>query len=512
MTPVLAQLLDAIRPEIVGVTGPTRLAITSVTPDSRSVVPGALFVAVPGTVADGHDYIKEAVGRGAAGVLLERPNAAAGVRGAAGLPTCVQVANCRRAIGPVAAAFHGWPAEKLRVVGVTGTNGKTTTTYLVRALLAAAGRKVGLLGTVGYAIGDQTWPAAHTTPESHVLQEWLARMVAAGVTDVVMEASSHALAQERVRGCEYDVAVFTNLTQDHLDFHGTLEAYYAAKRRLFESLGAPGRKSGLKRAVINVDDPWGRRLAAETATAKWSYGFSAAAELRATEVCANHDGLRFDLATPAGPVAIRSPLLGRYNVWNLLAAIGAGLHLGVALEAVARGVETLRGVPGRFEPVIAGQPFTVVVDYAHTEDALDRLLAAAGDLAPRRIVTVFGCGGDRDPGKRAPMGRVAARRSDWVIVTSDNPRREDPLAILRAIEQGVRAEAAAGGRTRGYDIVPERAEAIERAVAMAQPADLVVIAGKGHEDYQIIGTTRFAFDDRQVARAAIERRYPRGRA
>ena len=501
----LRQILEEIDAEagILRATGTVEREIMGVTPDSRSVRPGWLFVAVAGAETDGHRFVADAVQRGAAAVMVERIEGNDPLAARTNPPALVCVTHGRRAMALAAAVLHGWPARSLRMIGVTGTNGKTTITYLIRSLLRAAGRRVGLMGTIGYAIDDDIVPASHTTPESVVLQEWLGRMRVSGIQDVVMEVSSHALALERVAGCEYDVAVFSNLSQDHLDFHHSMEDYLAAKTRLFQGLFRSGHKTGEKRAVINGDDAYGRRILEEAAGPVWSYGLGSGADIRAEAIEATPQGIAFHCRTPRGTFVVRSPLLGRYNVHNILAAVAAGLHLGVTIEQAQAGVAALAGVPGRFERVEAGQPFTVVVDFAHTEDALGRLLAAARELRPRRILTVFGCGGERDAGKRGPMGRVAARLSDWVVATSDNPRREDPRAILSAVEAGIRAGMAYAGAAEGYDVIPDRRQAIERAISLAQPGDMVVLAGKGHEQYQVIGQERLRFDDRVEARAAL---------
>jgi UDP-N-acetylmuramoyl-L-alanyl-D-glutamate--2,6-diaminopimelate ligase len=386
------------------------------------------------------------------------------------------------------------------MIGVTGTNGKTTTAYVCKALLEALGRQVGLIGTVSYEIGRDVIPASHTTPGALELQQLLAKMVERGCHAVAMEVSSHALAQDRTSGCEYDVGVFSNLTQDHLDFHNTMEEYFQAKLRLFT--GLTGTEKPNKRAIINIDDPSGMRIKALCPAPVWTYGLKGKADLRAESVRLSLSGTTFVAATPAGVFPVESHLVGEHNIYNLLAAIGVALHEGATIDQVRQAVSHVKNVPGRFERVTAGQPFTVIVDYAHTEDALVRLLTAAQALKAGRIITVFGCGGDRDRGKRPKMGRAAVEHSDVVILTSDNPRTEDPLSILTEVESGVRE--ALGRRPQvGYRKIADRREAIAAAVREAKPGDMVLIAGKGHEDYQIIGATKFHFDDREVAREAI---------
>lgn len=493
----VAELIEPVSEElgVVSRVGSLDVGITQLTDDSRQVKPGMLFVAVKGERVDGHQFVSQAIKAGASAVILQQD-----VPGLA-VPT-VRVADSRRALGILGSAFHANPSGRLRMIGVTGTNGKTTTTYLCRSILESAGRDVGLIGTVAYEIGDERIPASHTTPGALELQQLLARMAAAKMHAAVMEVSSHALALDRTVGCEYDVAVFTNLTQDHLDFHRSLDDYFAAKLRLFTGLNNEGRKSNTKRAIVNLDDPRGGRIVNAVSVPVWTYGLGSGADLRAEDVQMSASGTTFTLMTPIGRARVESQLVGEHNIYNTLAAIGVGLHEGLSLETVCRGVASVRNVPGRFERVHAGQPFTVVVDYAHTEDALVRLLSAAEQLKTGRIITVFGCGGDRDRTKRPKMGRAAVERSDVVVLTSDNPRTEDARAILREVEVGVREALRARPQVR-YLMIADRREAIRLAVREARPGDMVVIAGKGHEDYQIIGTTKQHFDDREEARAAI---------
>lgn len=476
-------------------TGDQRVTIAEVTDDSRKVKPGALFVAVKGERVDGHDFLHSVARQQAAAVVSQRPVALGSI------PTVV-VKDSRAALGIVGARFYGDPSARLRLIGVTGTNGKTTTTYVVKTMLEAVGRRVGLIGTVAYLVGSETIPASHTTPGALELQGLFARMVTAKLDSAVMEVSSHALALDRTAGAEFDVAVFTNLTQDHLDFHVDMESYFQAKRRLFSDLGQGHAKPGRKRAVINLDDPWGGRMRDACTVPVWTYGLHSPADLRAERLALSARGTSFRLCTPMGDTDIESRLVGEHNVYNLLAAVGVVLHEGMTLDQVRSAVARVTNVPGRFERVEAGQDFTVVVDYAHTEDALVRLLAAAQALRTGRIITVFGCGGDRDRTKRPKMGRAAVQYSDVVVLTSDNPRTEDPAAILREVEVGVREALAARSHVQ-YRMIADRKAAIEAAVAEAKLGDMVLIAGKGHEDYQIVGTTKHHFDDREVARSAI---------
>jgi UDP-N-acetylmuramoyl-L-alanyl-D-glutamate--2,6-diaminopimelate ligase len=481
----------------VQVTGPSAVEITAVGHDSRAVVPGSLFVCIRGFHQDGHAYIADAAARGAVAVMVERNPATLAIP--AGM-TVIRVPESRVALAAAADRFFDNPSASLRLIGVTGTNGKTTSAYLTEAILAAAGRSVGLLGTIEYRCGTVTFPGERTTPESSDLQSLLSRMRALGAWGAVMEVSSHSLSLHRVDGCEFDVGIFTNLTQDHLDFHGTMQAYAEAKALLFRMLGTGRRKPGEAAAVLNADDPWTPFMAAATRARVIRYGITAEADLRVREMSLTLAGIRATVESPWGGLTIESPLVGQHNLANILGAAGGCLHLGVARDRVEAGIRNLRAVPGRFEKVEAGQPFGVVVDYAHTPDALERVLAFAREFAAGRVIAIFGCGGDRDRGKRPLMGEAAARLSDFVIVTSDNPRSEDPLAIIAEIEAGVKK--VSGGWER-HDTISDRREAIASALARAQPGDLVVIAGKGHETYQILRDRTIPFDDRVVAREAL---------
>jgi UDP-N-acetylmuramoyl-L-alanyl-D-glutamate--2,6-diaminopimelate ligase len=493
---LLAQLLAALhgQVDVLEQRGDVSCPVHSITDDSRAVTEGSLFVAVKGERVDGHGFVEQAIKAGAVAVVAQ------GLSPSGPLPF-VRVADSRKALGLLGSRFHGDPSARLKMIGVTGTNGKTTTTYLCKALLEGVGRQVGLIGTVGYQIGQETLPASHTTPGALDLQTLLAKMVERGLTAAVMEVSSHALALDRTAGCEYDVAVFTNLTQDHLDFHRTMDEYYEAKLRLFTGL-AGGQKSG-KRALVNMDDPCGKKIKAACSVPVWGYALHSSADLKAERVRLSLTGTEFTAATPAGSFSVESRLVGEHNVYNLLGAIGVALHDGATLDQIRGAAAKITNVPGRFERVSSGQDFTVVVDYAHTEDALLRLLTAAQALKTGRIITVFGCGGDRDRGKRPKMGRAAVEYSDVVILTSDNPRTEDPMAILHEVEIGVRDALASRNHVQ-YRLVPDRREAIGVAIREAQRGDMVLIAGKGHEDYQIIGTKKLHFDDREVAREAIQ--------
>ena len=492
----LTQLLAALRGqvEVLEQRGNVSRSVRAITDDSRAVTDGSLFVAVKGERVDGHGFVEQAIKAGAVAVIAQAPVAS-------GALPLMLVADSRKALGLLGSRFYGDPSACLKMIGVTGTNGKTTTTYLCKALLEGIGRRVGLIGTVGYQIGQETLPAPHTTPGALDLQALLAKMVEGGLTAAVMEVSSHALALDRISGCEYDTAVFTNLTQDHLDFHHTMDEYFEAKLRLFTGL-AGGQKTGT-RAIVNLDDPRGATIRAACPVPVWGYALKNQADLKAERVCLSLAGTTFTAATPAGSFTVESRLVGEHNVYNLLGAIGVALHEGATTDQIREATAHITNVPGRFERVSSGQDFTVVVDYAHTEDALLRLLTAAQALKTDRIITVFGCGGDRDRGKRPKMGRAAVECSDVVILTSDNPRTEDPMAILQEVEIGVRDALARRNHVQ-YRLVPDRREAIGAAIREARRGDMVLIAGKGHEDYQIIGTKKFHFDDREVAREAIQ--------
>lgn len=458
--------------------------------DSRRIRPGWAFFAFPGSRTSGALFAAEAVRRGAPAVISELP-------APPDFPVpWLEVQHGRRTLALMSRRLYGCPDEKLRLTGVTGTNGKTTTVFAIEAMLRHAGRVAGLVGTVLYRIADRESPAVNTTPESLDLVRLMEATLAAGGTDFVFEVSSHALALERVHGFRFHTAVFTNLTQDHLDFHGTMEDYFAAKHRLFEGAGGPPPAF----AILNADDPWARKIQTEPSTVRWSYGLEPRADFRAENIDAGFHGLRFDIRHPQGRCRIESPLCGRFNVYNLTAAFAAGVSLGLEPEAAAAGLSALRAVPGRFERVDAGQPFLVIVDYAHTEDALRNLIESARALSPRRVITVFGCGGDRDKLKRPRMGETAAALSDLVIVTSDNPRSENPLDIIRDILVGVRRHDTP------HRVEPDRETAIRLAVESAAAGDVVLIAGKGHENYQVLADRTIAFDDREVARRILESR------
>ncbi|MCR4425747.1 MAG: UDP-N-acetylmuramoyl-L-alanyl-D-glutamate--2,6-diaminopimelate ligase [Firmicutes bacterium] len=472
--------------------------ISHVTYDSRDVAgPGALFAAVPGLHVDGHNFIPQAVERGATAVLVSRdvqvPDGVAVVR----------VADARAALAEISRTFYGDPSARLKVVGVTGTKGKTTTTHIITAVLEAAGHGVGLIGTVSYRTGLGVRAARNTTPEASDLQALMGEMEAAGQTHAVMEVSSHAVALDRIALVDFDVGVFTNIGHDHLDFHGTMDNYIAAKAAFFRSLGRYGRRQGKpwpKRAVINADDAHWHAMAqaAEEAGALvTTYACGRPADFRAEDISLDASGIRYRItrAEPPERAEVKSPLLGRFNVKNTLAAIVACTSMGLDLGLAAKAVEGFSGVPGRFESVRTGLGFSVVVDYAHSPDSLQSVLETARDVARARVICVFGCGGDRDRTKRPLMGRISGEMADYTIVTSDNPRSEDPEAII--------TEIVAGVGSAPHEAVTDRREAIRRAVRMARAGDLVLIAGKGHETYQIFRDRTVHFDDREEVRAAL---------
>jgi UDP-N-acetylmuramoyl-L-alanyl-D-glutamate--2,6-diaminopimelate ligase len=465
--------------------------VRSLTHDSRQVGRGDVFVALKGLKTAGTDFAADAISRGAVAVFADEPPAQS-----AGVPWVV-VNDARQAMARLADEFYGHPSQSIRVVGITGTNGKTTTAYLLRAVFEAAGIKTGLLGTVTYLVGDREVAASRTTPESPDVQRMFRTMVDSGCGACVMEVSSHALALRRVDETKFAAGVFTNLTRDHLDYHGDMESYFAAKRRLFEMLpgGAPG--------VINLDDPRGEQLR-PAATRPVTYAIAKPADVTPGPLSFSWKGLEFDVKTPQGPVHVKSRLVGRPNVSNILATVATAAALDVPRTAIEQGLANLEGVPGRFQVVSDSRdPITVVVDYAHTDDALKNLLETARPLAQRRVITLFGCGGDRDRTKRPLMGAVAARLSDVVVITSDNPRSEDPVRIIEEIKRGVQTPSDPDA-TRFFTIV-DRKEAIQLAIKTAEPGDLVLLAGKGHEKTQVIGSRELPFDEVAIVREALER-------
>jgi len=451
--------------------------------DSRRAGKGFVYFAFPGSRVDGREFARDAVARGAVAVASESP-APPELAG-----QWVQVEHGRQALALASRNFYGRPDEHLGLTGITGTNGKTTTAYLLDSILRAAGYTTALIGTIEYHLAGRVLPAVNTTPESLELVRLFWQVEQARGTHATMEVSSHALALGRVYGLRFHTAVFTNLTRDHLDFHGTMEAYFAAKQMLFEGAGGP--PPGF--AVLNRDDTYARQLKLHPQTRTIWYGLGQESNLRALHISSGFQGLRFDVRLGKLRFAVESPLIGKINVYNILAACGAGLSYDIPPDTIARGIAQLRAVPGRFERVDEGQPFTVVVDYAHTDDALRNVIAVARALEPKRVITLFGCGGDRDRTKRPLMGQAAAEASDFVVLTSDNPRSEDPLAIMNDALVGIRRKYVP------HIVEPDRATAIGRALKEAREGDIVILAGKGHETYQVLKDKTIEFDDRAVA-------------
>ncbi|UBF28898.1 UDP-N-acetylmuramoyl-L-alanyl-D-glutamate--2,6-diaminopimelate ligase [Kovacikia minuta CCNUW1] len=509
----LRELLAAV-PEIVQPSDHPALAeeVKGLTANSLACKPGDLFIGMPGTRVDGGDFWAGAIAAGAIAAVIS-PEAAEKAEGRGQeadlspqssnpTPLLLSAPDMTQACAQLATAFYGYPTQQMKLVGVTGTNGKTTTTHLIEFLLNQAQKPTALLGTLYARWRNYQQTAAHTTPFAVELQRQLAEARAAGSEYGVMEVSSHALAQGRVLGCSFETAVFTNLTQDHLDFHRDMEDYFAAKALLF----SPGYLKG--KAIVNQDDPYGRRLIQQVGRERvWSYStHESNADLWTSDLSYGSDGVGGMLHTPQGQIAFRSPLVGQFNLSNLLAAVGAALHLGLELEAIGAALPLFGGVPGRMEQVqiSPNQDISVIVDYAHTPDSLENLLKAARPFISGRMICVFGCGGDRDRGKRPQMGKIAADLADQVLVTSDNPRTEDPQRILADIVAGIPAVETRLGSS--LQVIGDRAEAIRTAILQAQPGDGVLIAGKGHEDYQILGTEKIHFDDREQARAALDNR------
>lgn len=453
--------------------------------DSRKIEKGNLFFAISGYQSDGNKFIGQAIANGASVIVSESNKISDNV-------PWVKVANCRRAMALMSATFLGRPSDKLDMIAVTGTAGKTTTTYLLRSIMETAGRKTGLLGTINYWILDKKFSAPNTTPESLDLQNLLVQMVQAGADTAIMEASSHGIELDRIAGINFSTAVFTNFSQDHLDFHGNMESYLKSKLKLFQNLwnGAT--------AVINLDDPAAINVRGAVKTKSLNFGIDNAADIMADNLISSPQGSTFRVKTANRSVEISLMIAGRHNVYNALAASAAAFSRGISLEEIKAGLENINSVAGRFEPVSLGQDFSVIVDYAHTPEELERLLNAVRELSPKRIITVFGCGGDRDRSKRPLMGGAVAGNSDIVVVTSDNPRTEDPEQIISDILPGLSG--------REYILIPDRKEAIYKSIELAEKGDMVIIAGKGHEDYQILGAVKIHFDDREIAGEALKQK------
>ncbi|MEH7375756.1 MULTISPECIES: UDP-N-acetylmuramoyl-L-alanyl-D-glutamate--2,6-diaminopimelate ligase [Bacillaceae] len=466
------------------------LEITSIENDNRKVQKGSLFICIKGYTVDGHDFAESAVKNGAAAILAERPLSL-------DVPV-ILVKDTTRAMAVLADTLYGQPTKKLHLIGITGTNGKTTTSHLIEKIMVDAGQKTGLIGTMYTKIAEKTIETKNTTPESLTLQKTFQQMVEAGVNTAVMEVSSHALDLGRVHGCDYDVAVFTNLTQDHLDYHKTMDEYKRAKSLLFAQLGNTFDHHKPKFAVLNADDPASDMYSRSTAAHVITYGIDNKADIQAKNIQMTSSGTHFNLFVETEKFPIQMQLIGKFSVYNVLASIAASLVSGVEINEIIKSIESVEGVSGRFELVNAGQDFTVIVDYAHTPDSLENVLKTVQHFAKKRIFVIVGCGGDRDRTKRPLMAQIACQLATDPILTSDNPRSEDPLAILKEMEAGVEGEK--------YKIIPDRKEAIHTAIQQATTGDVILIAGKGHETYQIIGNVVHDFDDRLVAREAIEGR------
>ena len=503
----LAQLIEGL--DIINISPEAYSEVSSVCFSADKCEQGSLFVAIPGLKNDGHDFITEAITRGAKFIVYEKD------RQFSPAVTAIKVSSSRGALGILAKNFFDNPSGKLTLIAVMGTNGKTTISYLLESILKEAGSKCGVLGTINYRYNDKTYSAPNTTPESYEMQKIMRAMADDGVTHVIAEVSSHAVDLKRVDDCDFDLGVFTNLTRDHLDYHLTMENYFQAKKRFFAEILPASRKVHSQRMIINADDPWGQRILKEVHLPALTYGIEGDSAIRAANYELSLTGIKTEINLAGDTVFIKSPLIGKFNLYNILAAMGAAFILQIPAPVIKRGIENLSNVPGRLEPVASSAGINIFVDYAHTDDALRRVLQNLAELKKKRIITVFGCGGNRDRGKRPLMGEAATHYSDLTIITSDNPRLEDPMAIIAEIEAGVDGskikKTDAGnlkfnGNTSFYTVVPERKKAIETAINAAQRGDIILIAGKGHEDYQIMGTQKLPFDDRVVVREILKSR------
>ncbi len=505
----LKRLIEGV--EVKKIVGDPLKQVGGIAYHSKQIGEGFLFVAIRGMEVDGHQFIEEAVQRGAEAVVSEEE------RGVSNR-TLILVPNSRQALAKISSNFYGDPSSHLTLIGITGTNGKTTTTYLLESIFRKAGYDVGVIGTINYRFGQKTTPALNTTPESLDLHGILSEMLKGGISHVIMEVSSHGLDLDRVFGCQFDAVVFTNLTSEHLDYHKTLEQYFESKQKLFSDSLVKSQKKG-RFAVTNHDDPRGEEIVRGIDLPVIHYGMSPSCDITADQVTSSFEGLSCRVRTPKGEISIRSKLIGDFNIYNILAAVSVGIGMEVPLETLRKGVEGLEGVSGRLEKVENARGLHVIVDYAHTHDALERVLLGLkgilekGTRNQEKLITVFGCGGDRDRTKRPLMGKVAGKYSDLAILTSDNPRTEDPLAILKEVEKGLESlplkqwppdEIELWRSKKGFLKVPDRREAIRMAIRLAQPSDTVLIAGKGHEDYQIVGRKKVPFDDRIEAQRALE--------
>jgi UDP-N-acetylmuramoyl-L-alanyl-D-glutamate--2,6-diaminopimelate ligase len=503
----LSRLVEGL--DIINISGDSHKEISSVCYSADKCEDGALFVAVAGLKHDGHDFITDAIARGARVIVYEKDfNIPSAV-------TAVKVADSRRSLGILAKNYFGNPSAELVLIAVMGTNGKTTISYLLESIFKEAGFNCGVLGTVNYRYNDKIYPAPNTTPESYDLQKILRAMADDHVTHVVAEVSSHAVDLKRVDDCDFDLGVFTNLTRDHLDYHLTMENYFQAKKRFFAEVLTQSKKVHPQKMVINADDQWGQRILKEVNLPAVTYGMESQSSIRATNYELALSGIRARINLDGETFSIASPLIGKFNLYNILAAAGVASILKISPSIIREGIKNLFYVPGRLEKVDSSSGLNIFVDYAHTDDALRRVLQNLRELKKKHIITVFGCGGNRDHGKRPLMGDAATTYSDFTIVTSDNPRMEDPLTIIAEIETGIdqsKVQKTLSGNlqlkngTHSYTVIPERRKAIETAINAAQKEDIILIAGKGHEDYQILGTEKVPFDDRVVVKQILELR------
>jgi UDP-N-acetylmuramoyl-L-alanyl-D-glutamate--2,6-diaminopimelate ligase len=502
----LTQLIEGL--DILNISGDMSTEVSGVCFSADKCERDSLFVAIPGLKNDGHDFINKAISHGAQFIVYNKDWQFLSP------VTAIKVSDSRRALGILAKNYFGNPSALLKLIAVMGTNGKTTITYLLESILREAGFKCGVLGTINYRFNDKTYSAPNTTPESYEMQKIMRSMADEGVTHVVAEVSSHAVDLKRVDDCDFDLGIFTNLTRDHLDYHLTMENYFQAKKRFFAEILPQSRKVYSQKMVINADDQWGQRIVKEVSGPALTYGIEGDCAIRAVNYELSLTGIKAEINLAGDTVFIKSPLIGKFNLYNILAAVGAAFILQIPAAVIKNGIENLSNVPGRLESV-SSAGVHIFVDYAHTDDALRRVLQNLTELRKKRIITVFGCGGNRDRGKRPLMADAATRYSDLTIITSDNPRQENPLDIIAEIETGIddrkikKTESGNlkfNGDARLYTVVPERRKAIEAAINIAQSGDIVLIAGKGHEDYQILGTEKIPFDDRAVVKQILESR------
>lgn len=505
----LSQLIEGLN--IINISGETSGEVSSLCFSADKCRAKSLFVAIPGLKNDGHDFIDEAISRGAQFIVYEKD------RKIPSSVTAVKVPGSRRALGILSRNYFGDPSAGLTLIAVMGTNGKTTISYLLESIFKEAGLKCGVLGTVNYRYNDKIYDAPNTTPESYEMQKILRAMADDGVTHVVAEVSSHAVDLKRVDDCDFDLGIFTNLTRDHLDYHVTMENYFQAKKRFFAEILPRSRKVHSQKMIVNADDEYGQRILKEVSLPALTYGMERNCAIRSSVYDLSLNGLTAEISLAGEHFSIKSPLIGKFNLYNILAAAGAAFILQIPSPGIKRGIENLSHVPGRLESVTSVEGFNIFVDYAHTDDALRRVLQNLSELKKNKIITVFGCGGNRDRGKRPLMGEAATRFSDLTIITSDNPRQEDPMDIISEIETGIDGRKIKKNEpdhlqlnddSRIYTVIPERKKAIEAAINVAGKEDIVLIAGKGHEDYQILGTEKTLFDDRIVARQILKLRSP----